>query len=41
MRRFYDFTLALRFNNNGMVLLYKHFKRATYIGIGKTEFILY
>lgn len=34
MRRFYDFTLALRFNNKHMVAMYQHLTRATYKGIG-------
>lgn len=40
MKRFYDFTLALQFNNRDLVLLHLHYLRATYIGIGKIEFTL-
>jgi hypothetical protein len=38
MKQFYDFTLALQFNNNGLVLLLLNFKRETYIGIDIKEF---
>ena len=38
MGRFCDFTLALQFNNNGLVLLHLNFIREPYIGIDKKEF---